>query len=351
MRYIPIIPSSLQQVSDGSDFNSYNKVFSDYTLKVGVVTKKYEIDDVNNVSKAFPEYDVLAISQEKSLATSSVLYKKCQIMQGFGGLGDFMEYKLREPEQDPKNSQNDTDPREENGSIVLLLCMHGHQDNAVILGALQHPKRKTKLGADSGQALEGEFNGVSWQINDDGELRITYKSKTNNDGKPQDTEAGGTFVTITKDGSFDINTGNDSEYIRIDKPNKDVGINAGNKMGITAKDAIGFNAGANLNLNAGADWKVDASASATIAVGSSFDIESGSGVTVKSPMVEVTGESMLKLKSAMVDISGDLVLVGGPGGTPALILTTQFLGVSPFLGLPVTTQAIGPFSSKVFIAP
>jgi hypothetical protein len=180
-RYIPILNSSLQSIS-GGDYNSYNKSFNDLTLKVGIVIKKYDTDDANNITKAAPEYDVLAVSQEKDMGTASVIYKRCQVLQNFGGIGDFMEHKLREPDKDPLKPKENEDPKEENGSIVLLMCLHGSQDNGIIIGALQHPKRKTTLTPDKGHHLEGEFNGVNWQINKDGELLLTYKSKTDNDG-------------------------------------------------------------------------------------------------------------------------------------------------------------------------
>lgn len=349
MKYIPILNSSLQSLSGGDDFNAYAKSFSDYTLKVGIVVKTYDIDDKNNISNHYPEYDVLAVSQEKDLGTASVLYKKCQVLQGFGGIGDFMEAKLRQPDKDPSSKDSDNDPKEENGSIVLLLCLHGSQDTGIIIGALQHPKRKSNLTKDKAQHLEGEYNGVNWRIDKDGALKVTFKSATDNDGNPQDEGAGGTFLTITKDGSFDVNTGEDSEYIRIDKSNKDVGIKAGNKMGITAEDTIGFNAGNNLNLNAKKDLVIDAGGKAALTTESQFELNAGSQVTITTKQMELSADAQLTLKSKMLTLDGQMVFVGGQGGTPALTNSTQFLGVGN-LGAPVIANAIGPFSTKVFIA-
>lgn len=349
MAYRPILNSALQTLANSDAFNSYSKSFSDLTLKVGIVLKKYEIDDTNNISAIGPEYDVLAISQEKDMGTASVIYKKCQAIQGFGGIGDFVEYKLREPEKDPTKG-DETDPRDENGSIVLLLCLHGSQDNGIIIGALQHPKRKSTLTKEKEQHLEGEFNGLNWQINKDGELVLTYKSATNNDGEPQNEEAGGTFLKIDKDGSVSVDTGEASEQILIDKPSKDIKVTAGNNVNVKAAKDGTLETGANLTATVGGDLVAEATGRAAITAGSNFEVEAASNVTIQGQSIDLKAANMAKVEGQMINLQGQTVFVGGQGGTPALTLTTQFLGTGN-LGGPVISTAIGPFSSVVFIAP
>jgi len=345
MRYIPILNSSLQSLANG-EFDAYSKSFNDLTLKVGVVTKKYDTDDDNTVSEAYPEYDVLAISQEKDMGTASVIYKKCQTMQTFGGLGDFFEYKLRSPDKDPLKPKEGSDPREENGSIVLLLCLHGNQDTGIILGALQHPKRNTTLTPDSGHHMEGEFNGINWQVNKDGALTISFRSATDNDGEGQDAKAAGTQIRIEKDGSVELDDGS-GQSVRVEKTEK--------KVQVRAEDNIEMSSGAEIkvvalkDINAQCDnLLASCEGKAAFTIGSQFNVEAKSQVQIKSPMVKIQGDNLVKVESALINLNAATVLVGGPGA-PALILTTQFMGIGN-LGAPVMSIAIGPFSSKVSIS-
>lgn len=345
MKYIPVLNSSLQSIA-GGEFNSYNKSFSDVTLKVGVIIKKYDIGDDNNISQAFPEYDVLAVSQEKDMGTASIIYKRCQVLQNFGGIGDFFEAKLRQPDKDPLKPKENEDPKEENGSIVLLLCLHGNQDTGIILGALQHPKRKTTLTKDKGNHLEGEYNGVNWQINDDGELTLTYKSKTDNDGKPQDESAGGTFVKISKDGSVEINDG-ESESIKIDKPGKNISTKAENDISSDSGAATNITAGAAVNITAGADLIAKAEGMANIEAGSMITIKAAASATIEASSTTIKSQSITTIESPAVQVKGNAIFLG-TGGLPALIFDTKFIGIGN-LGAPVLSRPIGPFSSKVFI--
>jgi len=54
------------------------------------------------------------------------------------------------------------------------------------------------------------------------------------------------------------------------------------------------------------------------------------------------------VKGTSVTIDGTMINLG-KGGTPAVTMTTQFLGTGN-LGIPVISVAVGPFSSSVFIA-
>lgn len=347
--YKPIIPSSLLSLA-GDELSAYKQNYNDFTLKSGIVIKTYEVDDdaleaINGPIKSV-RYDVLAISQNQDLGTSSVVYKKCRALQSFGGIGDFFEYKLRQPEKDVKVVE---DPQDQNGSIVLMMCLNGVQDTAVIIGALSHPKRQTTLTKEAGQHLEGEYNGVNWQINDDGELTVTFKSATDNNGKPENEEAGGSFFKMDKDGSFELNSGEGSEQIRIDKSEKNISFKSGNNISSEAETDISKKAGANISMDAGADWIISAQGKAAITAGSQFDLKADSKISIQGASIEAKADSMIQFKGSMISLDGQTVFVGGQGGTPALVLSTQFLGTGN-LGGPVISQAIGPFSSKVFIA-
>ena len=187
-KYVPTVPSSLLDLNrEDSAVDAFVKNFSDYSLKIGLILRVYDIDHKLNVNKKQVEYDVLSFIQDKDLASSPAIYPRCIMADSFGGVGDFFEFKKREPSKDIlKDSSFDL----KDGSMVLLLSSNGNAESGVIIGAIQHTNRKTTLTKEAGHHLEGEFNGINWQVNKDGELTITYKSKTDNKGKAQDEEAG-----------------------------------------------------------------------------------------------------------------------------------------------------------------
>jgi hypothetical protein len=78
----------------------------------------------------------------------------------------------------------------------------------------------------------------------------------------------------------------------------------------------------------------------------SFDITGQSKVDLKGQMVTVKADSMVKVEAAMITMEGT-VFLGGAGGQPVVLPTTQFIGVGN-LGAPVVSTAIGPFATKTF---
>lgn len=354
--FIP--PSGLLSELDTNSISSFNKRFQNTPLRAGVITECYEINDVNNVNKLTPEYTV--ITSEQDSGSKFKTYKNCLSTDGFGGIADFFEYKLRPTEKafDKKESDKKVshDFTKQNGSTVLILCLDGFSEKAIIIGGIpnlttENP-RKTTLTKDNELHLEGEYNGVNWQVNKDGEFTLTFRSKTDNDGKPADDKAGGTHFQINKKGSVDINTnleGDDETYMRMDKENKDVGLKAGANIGLTAKKNIGFNAEANIKGAAKANVEFAAEGSAKYSSKSAFDIMSDASLTVKAASVIVQSDGDFLVESSTALIDAPKVQLGA-SGTPALVQTTQFIGTGN-LGAPVLSTAIGPFSSVVFISP
>jgi phage gp45-like len=342
MRYIPVLPSSLLGLDDG-EFNAHKKNLNDFSLKSGVIISTYEIDDKQNISKSHVEYDVLSVEQNGDMGTSSIVYKRCPVMEGFGGIADFFEAKRRKPKSKVKT---DKEPQNSNGSIVLLLCLSGNRDKGVIIGALKHPKRKTNLKKDESH-LEGEFNGVNWKIDKDGALTVTFRSATDNDGKQADEKAAGSNLKMEKDGSIEISDGN-KEKIRIDKTKKTVDINAEADISATSDASVNVTAKKNFNAKATADLLADAGGSFTANSGGAFNIKATGALEVKAASVKVESEGDVKVKGTAVTIAAPSINLGD-GGSPALVLSTQFMGIGN-LGAPVMCTAIGPFSSVVFIA-
>jgi len=346
INYKPILPAGLvRSRNNETEANFGLRVKNNMSLKNGVVLEVLETSDEKNQSKLVPEYNVMVIEDG-----NTAIYKNIIAVDGFGGNADYMQKKYRAP-KDPKKVQQSGSFKDQDGSIVLLLCLDGNAEKAVILSSISHPSKiedDIVLSKEKGHHLEGEFNGLFWSIDKEGALRIEFKSATEVDGTPKDEEAGGTFLTIEKDGSVQINTGEDGEVIRIDKTTKDISITAGNNVSAKAETDVNIESGANTGVTVGADLAASISGSAAITIGSSLELKAESDVKVISPTIEITADTLFKVQSQQINLMGETVLVGG-AGAPALVLSTQFLGTGN-LGAPVISQAIGPFSSKVLIA-
>jgi len=340
INYKAIFPSSLLSDALESDDDFRDIVENNSFLKVGVVLEILEIDNERNQSGQIPEYDVMVVEEE-----NTSIYRNCMALDSFGGKADFFQRKYRTP-KDRKKVQDSGSLKNQNGSIVLMLCLDGIAETPIIIGSLSHPDNRTILDKDSGHHMEGEFNGINWQVNKDGALTISFRSATDNDGEGQDAKAAGTQIRIEKDGSVELDDGS-GQSVRVEKTEK--------KVQVRAEDNIEMSSGAEIkvvalkDINAQCDnLLASCEGKAAFTIGSQFNVEAKSQVQIKSPMVKIQGDNLVKVESALINLNAATVLVGGPGA-PALILTTQFMGIGN-LGAPVMSIAIGPFSSKVSIS-
>jgi hypothetical protein len=339
------LPSSLLSLESGEETGSFNHSFKNFSLKTGVIIACYDIDHKNNINKAGPEYDVSVYEQDEDRSVANTTYVNCTFIESFGGIGDFFEVKRRAPTKGDYKLKSKV--MEQNGAMVLLLCIDGISEKGIIIGAISHPKRKKLLTKELGHHLEGEFNGLNWQVNKDGALTVTFRSATDNDGKQADEKAAGSNLKMEKDGSIEVSDGN-KEKIRIDKTKKTIDINAEADISATSDASVNVTAKKNFNAKATADLLADAGGSFTANSGGAFNIKATGALEVKAASVKVESEGDVKVKGTAVTIAAPSIMLGD-GGTPALVLSTQFMGIGN-LGAPVMCTAIGPFSSVVFIA-
>jgi len=353
--------SSLYEMADiSSEYNS--NVFGNAKLKNGIVVKVYEKDDEANLSKKFPEYDVLVVEQKETHTVEPVLYKHCTWPDIFGGRADFFEYKLRPVKineaKDKGKTPISTTFKDQFGSMVLLLCLDGATDKGVIVGGVPHPGRTTNLSKENGIHLEGEYNGMRWQINKDGELTVTFKSKTDDKGVPQDETSGGTFVKMDKEGSIQMDTaleGDEATNMKLDKPKKDILGNAGNNVAFNAKKNIELNADVNINGNAMVDINYIAEGKALYSAKSLLTLKSESQIVISGASLssETSGLSSMKSSNmqieakASVDVKAPAIRLGDATAN-AVLKSTIYIGTGN-LGFPVISVSVGPFSNNVFI--
>ena len=360
-----VLPSSLLSVAEDSYYDSFTNVYANASLRIGVIKQIYDIEDVKNESKSNIEYDVLVFQQDSNKGVIPTVYRGCVTMDVIGGIADFHEYVKSTPTDGKTKSVNADD-----GSYVLLLCIDGTSSRGVIVGALPHHDRKSTLPNLKGtKHLEGEYNGLRYKINKDGEFTLTFKGKTDKKGKPLDAAKGGSQIRIEKDGSVEINdrdldgelkagnnkeakdeskAGADYERIRIDKTKKSIGLNTRGDF----TETIGANSSSTIKGNTThktTNLVLEASGTASLKSGGAFNVEAGGAFGLKAPSGKFTFDDSLTVNASAANILAQSINLG-QGGTPAVLLSTQTLGIGN-LGAPVISTMIGPFSSTVFIAP
>ena len=361
-----IFNSSLyKSVSQEEHFKeNKNRLENNYGLKLGVVVEVLDIDNKKNTNKKFPEYTVISVEQDENNIFSVRHYNNCLNIDGFGGLADFFEYKLRsDTTKKPSPNRLDVDFSKQKANVVLLLCQDGVTDKAIILKSLSHKARKTTLTPENGLHLEGEYNGVNWQINKDGEFTLTFKSKTNNKGEPSNKAAGGTFAKIDKTGSFQIQ--DSSQKFLMDNENGGIQLDTGGDFKVSSTQNADIEATGNIGIGGngisltasktdgqikqtGFEWEADVLGTAKLKSKISLEVESTIvSVKAKANLEIESLQAILKSKVAIID--SDFTFVGKGASLPAPAFTTQYLGTVALIPAPIICNILTP-SSKVFIA-
>jgi hypothetical protein len=343
-----VLPHGLMGVDFKSAISGFNKTYRNFALRAGIVVRSYSQKDKENISKLAPEYDVVVIEQDENRAITPITYKNCIASDSFGSIADYFEARLRTQKKIKNKKTLGRDFAGQDGAIVLLLCLDGSSEKAIIIGALSHPERKSKLEGD-GQILAGEFNGISIEVKDDGSANLTFKGATDNEGKPKDASQGNTTIDIETDGTVQFKHKGATQ--RIEKGGNFLLSNQGttlidSKKSTTIKtaDAFTMEAAADATMKM-ASFVLEAQGSASMKA-QSFDISGQTSIDLKAAMVSVNAGSSAMVKSAMITLDG-LVFVGGPGGQPIVLPSTQMVGVGN-LGIPVVSYPVGPFSVKSF---
>jgi hypothetical protein len=205
-----VVPSFVRmQMVDPHESHS-ERLTGDTSLHIGVVVAAYAPRDEGNYSKKVFEYDVMVMTSVGMEVPTGVLYKRCRLQTGFGGLAD--RY-IWTPRVQVRNKDGSI---KEPGSQVLLECPNGISRQAVIIGAVE-PENAPEQSADfkNGPRLGWQFNGIDIVIDKDGALTLTRKGKTSSEGKYVDTEKAGASLVLDKDGQVIIKTGDDKQSITL----------------------------------------------------------------------------------------------------------------------------------------
>lgn len=190
-----IVPSFMEY----EDYSpSVSSMFSNWRLRVGEIQERIPPTDARNVSKKVDEYRVSVQHMEGGTQVTRI-YDYCVLSNMFGSISDNLKYTLRaDPSASRKDSQKNSGAGK--GAKVLLLCVNGNPQNAVIIGGI-HDSKDVNDKAE-GHHLDFVFNGVAAHINNDGELTLEVHGKTDQDGKTSDEV--GSVVKIDKSGNISV---------------------------------------------------------------------------------------------------------------------------------------------------
>lgn len=279
-----VLPHGLLGNSDQAAMAGFNKTYRNTSLRMGVVLRVYPVSDKKNLSKLSNEYDVQVFEQNEDKGSSVITYKNCLSAEAMGSIADFFEKSLRIKKSRPANNELNT--KGQDGAIVLILCLDGMTEKAIVMGSMTHPDRKSTL-VDGDPHLEGEYNGVRIKIDKDGSTSLVFKGATDNKGKALDASQAKTTVKIEKDGSFQVDHDSISFRMARDgtttlKGKKDINIITDTNVNITATKDVNVKC---VNAN------VKASANANVEAGTNVNIKAGAKIDEKAPEIDLNGSA------------------------------------------------------------
>lgn len=341
-----VLPHGLLSNDQRAMLEGYAKSYENYAMRVGVVIETYPVTDEQNRSKLTTEYDVVVIEQNKDKGTTTILYRNCMSSEGLGSIADYFERTLRKRKRKSKKGSA-SDLNDQNGAVVLLLCLDASSDKGIIVGALTHPNRKTNLKTDEAY-LEGEYNGVNIKVETDGSTTLTFKGATDNDGKIVDSTQGPTTLKIEKDGSYQV--GHKTITQRLDKSGKasltaDADISNVTKKNFTVEATENIDLKATKNFNLACNELVMAAEGSATLNCQKLSVNAKSDIVLKGSQFQVEAEALAKIKGSSIVLDG-MVSLGGQGGQPVVLLSAMILGTGN-LGIPVISNVISGFATKV----
>jgi hypothetical protein len=231
-----VLPSGLLGGGVQAMMDGFNKSYRNTQLRIGIIIRAYVVSDDENLTKLTTEYDVLVFEQNENRGSSIMTYKHCVAAEGLGSIPDFFEKTLR-IKTNATTVGSFVNTKGQNGAIVLIQCLDGMSDKAIIIGAVTHPDRQTTL-VDDQPYLQGEYNGVNVTIDNQGSVTLTFKGATDNDGNQVDSSQGNTVATIEQDGSVQIQ--HSTITLRLDRSGT---------VTLTAQEDLDLNITGDVNAN------------------------------------------------------------------------------------------------------
>lgn len=221
------VTTSALSMSEGP--SASNDLRANFRMELGQIESIYTIDDVNNSAEGIKgTYTVYDIMIQRTNGATELIHRARMLQPTFGGgLNNFLEVLPTDP---GSKAKDDTVGRKlKRGHLVLVGFIGGRKDAPVILGAMPHSNKvavskRPKKG--KGTYLEAEIQGVNFQIDNDGALKIVQTSPKKDDGTSTNEKIK-TTIHVQKDGSVEITT-NNKQKVRIDATTHHIRVDNGN---------------------------------------------------------------------------------------------------------------------------
>lgn len=282
---------------------------------VGQIDKIHFIDDASNISKKFVEYDV-SVRDEKG---GQIVIRNARCMAFLSSTNDFDETVLEPNEYafsgklEPANFFVN-----KNGTTVIMAALNGSKDKPFIIGTLQHPK---KLGAKriDGIRKMGEFRGVSWEVNKDGELIITQRGARSPDGKLKSSVVNSEFK-LDKQGNISLSD-QESNKLYFDRENRKIVVSQQSTNQIVMErdtpkvSVIVGTGGLKVEIDGAGDKAI-----ITTAGGPKITVDGAGNIKLEAngTLIDIDGNS------GKISLTGNLVDVGA-GASALAVLGPQLL--------------------------
>jgi hypothetical protein len=211
-----------------------NGALFNVALRVGTVQQVFFPEDEKSVSKKYMEYQVLVQHRANGTAVTK-MYDHCIAIDHLASVADFDFATYRA--ENVATKQDGSQFRPGTGAHVVLLCLNGESNNALILGGIRHSDAPKDVKVD-GHHKHARFNGIDLVINKDGELTVTYLGAQKSDGTKADNveeDSLGTFVKISKDGNLLVSDKEGKNQILLDHATGKVQIVSENEVNVTSE--------------------------------------------------------------------------------------------------------------------
>ena len=185
--------------SDIRDGKTFDLMFDNSCLRIGMVVKEYLPNDPQNTSGRRRQYDVLTYTNQGNGPAYPVVYKRAVISTMFGGVADHSEFTLRAAPA----TNSGKGPAPSYGAVVLLLCINGDSSRSFIIGCSKNRLSEAESSTD-GHHLTWEFNGILVNIDNEGQLSIKHRGPTNEKGEVTDVTDNTSSLLFKQDGSVEI---------------------------------------------------------------------------------------------------------------------------------------------------